>query len=241
MKSLVTVWAALAAIGVAAPAIAADMPVKAGWVAPPPSWSGCYIGGNAGGGSPNKHYRDPLEPVPVLADLGKHTGSGAVGGGQVGCDLQFGGWVFGIQGMVDGTNIKGEHVLVGEADVFRTTIPWLATATGRIGLTVMQSGLLYVKGGGAWVRDRERIVDLGIVEASADVTRSGWTVGGGLEVLASGNLSFFVEYNYMNFGTRRTNFTDLEVPPGPPFPLDIRQNVQMVVVGANYRFNLGGR
>src|SRR5262245_23444909 len=103
MKSLVTVWAAVAAIGVAAPAIAADMPIKAGPVALPLSWSGCYIGGNAGGGSTRKHYRDPLEPVAVLADLGSHTGTGAVGGGQVGCDVQFGGWVFGVRGMVDGT------------------------------------------------------------------------------------------------------------------------------------------
>jgi outer membrane immunogenic protein len=238
MKTLGAVWIAMAAIGAGAvPASAADMPVKAAWVAPPPTWSGCYIGINGGGGSTHKRYTDPLVP-PAIADLGRHTGTGAIGGGQVGCDIQYGSWVFGVQSMVDGTHIKGEHGIPGDADVFTTKIPWLATATGRAGFTVMQNGLIYVKGGGAWVRDREVIFDGPIPEARANLTRSGWTIGGGLEVLTGANWSMFVEYNHLDFGTRRTTFTNLEIPPVPPtFPLNIRQSMDMVAVGVNYRFN----
>src|SRR5262249_5165455 len=152
------------------------------------------------------HYTDPLVP-PAIADLGKHTGTGAIGGGQLGCDIQFGGWVVGAQGMIDGTSIKGEHGIPGDPDVFTTKITRPSTATGRIGYTAMQNGLIYVKGGGAWVRDREVILDAGIPEARANLTRSGWTIGGGLEVLANSNWSVFVEYNHLDFGTHRTNFT----------------------------------
>jgi len=66
-------------------------------------------------------------------------------------------------------------------------------------------------------------------------------VGVGAEVLAFSNWSIFAEYNYLGFGTNRTTFTALPEPGDvgvpPPFPLDIRQNVQMVVVGVNYRFH----
>src|SRR5262245_54333157 len=105
MKIFATVSIAIAAMMVGAgPIIAADMPIKAlPPVAPAPSWTACYIGGNGGGGSIRKDYTDPLAP-PAVAPLGRHTGSGAVGGGQAGCDVQFGSWVFGVQGMVDGTS-----------------------------------------------------------------------------------------------------------------------------------------
>src|SRR5947209_581470 len=88
-------------IGLALPAFAADMPVKAPLKAPPPvvlSWTGCYLGGNFGGGWADKHYTDPLA-LPPAFDLGSHTAEGMVGGGQVGCDYQTGPWVFGAQGM----------------------------------------------------------------------------------------------------------------------------------------------
>jgi hypothetical protein len=59
-----------------------------------------------------------------------------------------------------------------------------------------------------------------------------------VEILTTSNFSFFIEYDYLGLGNRQNFFTDLEVPPGPPFPLAIKQNVQMILLGANLRFNM---
>ena len=47
----------------------------------------------------------------------------------------------------------------------------------------------------------------------------------------------FMEYNYLGFGERQTIFTNLEAPPAPAFPLNVRQNVQTVMLGVNLRFS----
>jgi outer membrane immunogenic protein len=243
MRRRITASVALFAIGSAAPAIAADlrMPVKA---LPPPmvvSWTGCYIGLNAGGGYTEKEFRDSTTPFD---DFGGHHGSGAVGGGQVGCDYQAGMFVFGVQGMFDGTSIKGNHFtpnvpLLG-AD-FTTQVKWYGTATARLGITFLSNGLFYVKGGGAWVRDNFSIFDslgTGALIADSNPTRSGWVVGFGGEVLTKDGWSMFMEYNYMGFDTKRTTFTNPTTLAS--FDLDVRQNVQTVTLGINYRFGWAG-
>jgi len=240
MRLLSTVCVASLGIGLVLPAFAADMPVKAPLKAPPLvalSWTGCYLGGNVGGGWADKHYTDPLA-LPPAFDLGSHTAEGVIGGGQVGCDYQAGPWVFGAQGKFDWANLQASHLALG--DFYETRIRSYETATGRIGYAFQSNFLLYVKGGGAWISEREIKTDLatGLVEGLAKVNRSGWTVGGGAEYLFAPNWSVFAEVNYMDFGTRRTNFTNLEVPPIPPtFPLDIRQRVTAVMAGINFRFS----
>jgi outer membrane immunogenic protein len=214
------------------------MPAKA---APPPivlSWTGCYIGVNAGGGFSNKHFTDPLVP-PGAGELGSHRGNGVEVGGQVGCDYQFGTWVVGVRGLWDASNIRGDSPVppLPFADVITSKINWFATATGRVGYTVTPSVLVYATGGAAWVRDTFSIVDGGILEAQATPTRSGWVAGFGVDFLTQDGWSMFVEYNYMGFGRKQTTFTNLEAPPIPPtFPIDVYQSVQTVMVGFNTRF-----
>jgi outer membrane immunogenic protein len=238
LKKLLFV-ASLSILGIG-PSVAADMAVKAPLKAPAPivTWTGCFIGANVGGGWARKTYNDPLA-VPPANILGSHTADGVIGGGQIGCDYQMGSWVFGVEGMVDAANLKATHLALG--DFYSTSIPWLATLTGRVGYAVQPNLLLYVRGGAAWVRDRETKVDLitGLLEGTANVTRSGWTVGGGGEYLFAPNWSVFAEYGYMDFGTRRTTYVTPDIPP-VFFPLDIRQSVQVVRAGVNYRFNWVG-
>ena len=90
-----------------------------------------------------------------------------------------------------------------------TKVPWIATITGRVGFAFQPNWLAYVKGGGAWFRDNETVTDLGVLEATARVTRSGYVVGGGLEWLLGPKWSIFAEYNYMNFGRRNVTFANL--------------------------------
>jgi len=223
---------------------AADLPpVKAPVLKAPAalwSWSGLYIGGHVGASLSITDIADPLG-APIYGDNVRSPGF--IGGGQIGCDYQAGMFVFGVQGMFDGTSIKGNHFapnvpLLG-AD-FTTQVKWYGTATARLGITFLSNGLFYVKGGGAWVRDNFRLSDsaTGITIAESNPTRNGWIAGFGGEVLTQDGWSMFMEYNYMGFDTKRTTFTDPTRLVS--FDLDVRQNVQTVTLGINYRFGWAG-
>ena len=74
-------------------------------------------------------------------------------------------------------------------------------------ITERRTCCIYVKGGGAWVRDDYSSTSTaGLLLASASVTRSGWTAGGGFEQVFAGGWSWFAEYNYLNFGTNTVTF-----------------------------------
>jgi outer membrane immunogenic protein len=198
--------------------------------APPPAWSwtGCYIGANVGGGWTGMSASDTSGYT-----YGSFNGAGVVGGGQVGCDYQVGAFVFGVQGLFDGTGINGSGTSPDGRFANSSTIPWLATATGRIGFAVMPTTLVYAKGGAAWVRDSisTTTVATGAPLTSTSYTPSGWTVGGGLEHMFMPHWSVFVEYDYVGFGTQTPTFS-----PAPLNAIGVSQNVQMGIVGVNFRF-----
>jgi outer membrane immunogenic protein len=214
--------------------LAARPYTKAAPVAVPLTWTGCYIGANVGGGWGRQSFFDST--LNGGTNEGSNTSTGVVGGGQIGCDYQTGNWVFGIGGMVDGADVKGTDVIPGGSGfAWQTKIPWVATLTGRVGYAVLPSTLLYAKGGAAWLRSNYTLVNgAGVVTDIANTDRSGWTVGGGIEHLFAPNWSVFLEYDYMNFGTRILTVTS--VPPGITFPVNFSQNMQTAIVGVNYRF-----
>jgi outer membrane immunogenic protein len=222
-------------LAMVAGASAADLPRPAPapvYTKAPPAawtWTGCYGGGNVGGGWTDMSFFDPT----LGLDHGTANGAGIVGGGQVGCDYQAGSFVFGIQGMFDGTGIKGSGQSPTGLIANSSTIPWLATLTGRIGFTVLPTTLIYAKGGAAWVRD-ELTETTAATSSASNYTASGWTAGGGLEHMFMPHWSVFIEYDYLGFGTRTSAFTAL--PAGPTFPINTTQNVQMGLVGVNFRF-----
>jgi outer membrane immunogenic protein len=210
---------------------------------PPPlfSWTGCYIGGNIGGGWASHSSNDVTGAVTgvIGADLGSHTASGFIGGGQIGCDYQAGVWVFGVQGMFDGSGMQGSNTDATGLFVVNSNIPWLATVTGRVGVTAAPTVQVYAKGGGAWVRDNYTVTAVpGIALGNASSTPSGWTVGGGVEWAFAGNWTAFAEYNYLDFGTPGVNFTP--AVGAAAFPINIKQNINSFMVGINYRFGAIG-
>jgi hypothetical protein len=92
--------------------------------------------------------------------------SGFIGTGQLGCNWQWGAWVFGVEGDGSATNKEGqafETFLVpflgaGRGDwVAQTQERWLVTARGRLGLTNFwwfgPQTMVYVTGGGAWAKN----------------------------------------------------------------------------------------
>jgi len=239
---LVGVGAALIAI---APANAADLGRRPVYKAPPPavvpapafSWTGCYIGGNVGGGWGRKTASAPnLAPgISVSGDT-----DGVIGGGQIGCNYQFApNWVIGIEGDGSAADIKGDRTatLLGITGTAHAKTDWIATVTGRLGWAA-DRWLIYAKGGAAWAGDKYS-ADIPIfnehVEASE--TRVGWTVGGGVEWAFWQNWSAKVEYDFYDFGTRDVTFTGTifgipEVVSG----INVKQTISTVKFGINYRF-----
>jgi len=250
MKKLSLSTIALAAM-VAAPAMAADMAVKAPmYKAPPPivvfNWTGCYFGANGGGLWVHKDYAltgvgvNPFGGVAFPAiGFGGHDANSGLGGVQVGCNYQVPGtgWVWGIQGDYDWTDAKGSHLdPFGGATTLASRTKSLASVTGRVGYA-WDRFLGYVKGGGAWERDDYSWYLTGVpaFAFTGSETRGGWTVGIGGEYAFTNWLTGFVEYDYYDFGTRTVSFAF-----NPVFVnFDVRERKSVVKAGLNILFGAG--
>jgi len=244
---------AIATAVLAVPALAADLPARTYSkapvaMAPVDTWTGCYVGGNIGGGWQKTTTTDPLVVPPGFSDVGTDTGTGVVGGGQIGCDYQFASsWVVGVQGMFDGAGVKGSHLAPfaysgDNSETLTTKTNWFGTLTGRIGYAVAPQALLYAKGGVAFVNENYTDTDPAAVPPFAgqgSTNRTGWTVGGGGEYKFSPNWSVFAEYNYIGLGTKTVNIAyNCGAGCGfiNPYPYWEKQNLQTVLVGVNYRW-----
>jgi outer membrane immunogenic protein len=246
-------------LALAGSAVAADLPArpytKAAAMAPLYSWTGCYIGANVGGGSDREAFTHINPDFGILNfnpnfSLGTERATGAIGGGQIGCDYQFGNWVLGAQGMFDATGFRGSNHLVpppGDPqfpNIFdlSSRVSWVATATARLGYTIQPQLLIYTKGGAAWMRSdlSYAITGMGITNTYTGVeTRNGWTVGAGLEYLITANWSVFAEYSHMDFGARTLN-TRLITDPAPQ-QIWTSHRLDTVMVGVNLRIGPSGR
>jgi outer membrane immunogenic protein len=209
-----------------------------------PSWTGCYIGGNLGGGwDHEKTTRVSQDTVgPSFADYGSQSNSAFVGGGQIGCDYQFAPkWVIGIQGQADFGDIDGKNPLVTFPTFSeKTHTGSFETLTGRAGFLVTPSVLAYAKGGVAWLQADDKILlPGGGLSESAKFTLTGWTVGGGVEWQWSPHWSVFAEYKHMDFGDTNEHF----IAPAGFFPpgevLKINQTADSALVGVNYHIGFG--
>jgi outer membrane immunogenic protein len=121
-------------------------------------------------------------------------------------------------------------------------VSWLATATARIGYAVQPQLLVYARGGAAWMRSdlKYAITGMGVTDTyAAAETRTGWTVGAGLEYLIAANWSVFAEYSHMDFGSSALNTTFIFDPS--PEPIRISHRIDTVMLGLNYRIGSPGR
>ncbi|MDI3470948.1 MAG: hypothetical protein OJF62_003011 [Pseudolabrys sp.] len=223
-------------------ASAADIPVKAPVtpapvVAPIYNWSGFYVGGHVGAAWSNAHISDPtgVNFAPPGASIGD-DGSGILGGAQIGVNWQIQRWVLGIQGDFAWTGIDAsvtDPFLPAMTLSYKTE--WIGMLTGRVGYA-WDNWLLYLKGGAAWVHNKYSAVDpaflrVGVNATGAD-TRVGWTLGGGFEYGFTPHWSAFVEYDYIGLGTHTVTLT----ATAGSLPADVKQNINIVKVGINYRF-----
>ena len=256
---------AAAAVGLTASmASAADLPRKAPAYVPPPApppitWTGCYIGGNLGGVFTRQEADFNVGSI-------SHDNSGFTGGGQIGCDYQWaGGWVIGFRNMFNGTSGGGKTVtLNGFSDeafnnaTVNFSNQWFDALTARLGYAWGPAWLMYFQGGAVWSKAKAEITGFGggfcgfygitCDFGSASKTRTGWTVGGGVEWRFAPQWSAFLEGNYYDFGNNdRTVFTHnfFNVTDFRGCDLGCSFNTKAtaatVLVGVNYRWGWGGK
>ena len=227
---------------------AADLPVPAG---PAPvsyyrpalyDWTGFYLGGNVGAAfmRDNATQTAPATaPTVIFGDVGVNP-VGALGGGQVGFNYEFAPWVVGVEAMWSGAVSMSSTTLVSAAGTapnlsMQDNLFWVASATGRLGYA-HDDVLFYVKGGGAWesVKYLQTVGAGGAagIQQSLTDTRSGYTVGAGIEYGLTENFSAKLEYDFYDFGSQTYNFAQT--------PMSITSQVHQVLAGINYRFTPGG-
>lgn len=222
----------LAALGIAAPVVAADVPAKAPVYAKAPviapvfSWQRCYIGGHAGYGWARSE---------IITEAATINATGFVGGIQGGCNWHLSkSLLVGVEGEVWWTDIRGsasQPVQVG-TETFTYRNRWDADLALRLGVPVDRA-LIYGKAGIAYGNFDYGWSWTAGDSATASSARTGWLVGVGLEYALSNNWSAKIEYNYIDYG--RADLT-LMSPTLGPLAASTRETKQVLKFGVNYLF-----
>jgi outer membrane immunogenic protein len=207
-----------------ASALAADMAVKA----PPPapvaatfSWTGFYLGGNAGAAwisdsqflMTDPHGAFPFSPL----SLSDHFSAAAMGGFHAGYNYQFApAWVAGVEADWSWTGLKssansGTIAGVAGSNAFSSTnVNDIGSVRGRLGYAGIPNWLLYGTGGWAYAQVHDSggwtcnalcpIPDTAAAHISKSAT--GWVAGAGAEyhLPPAGSGSWIVGVEYLYYG-----------------------------------------
>ena len=183
MKKLLL--SSVALLGLATGAMAADLPSRRAAsapvfaAAPVFTWTGFYVGVNAGYGWSN----DDFDAIDLADD---EDDGGFIGGAQVGYNYQIGSFVVGLEGDIQYADFGREGVFNfrdEQGNLFEGELEssdWFGTVRARAGVAFGQA-LIYGTGGFAFADDV-----------------GGWTVGGGVEYAFTNNLSAKIEGLYVN-------------------------------------------
>jgi len=242
--------------GIAAPALAADLP-------PPPlhapawTWTGLYFGGSAGAAAGTATFSDP-RGNSVFGD--KVNTSAFLAGLQVGYNWQVAPrWLVGVEADIsyldsngNFTCMQSSSVIVGSNCAVSPQV--LGGLTGRAGLIVDPMGrtLLYGKGGGAWLNSHI------LITPNRDFTNNGtpagpsagshsnaWggTVGAGIEHALTPAWSVGLEYDYYRFAATSVsvpatlNFNGGAGAPVAGNRANVTPDMQVVKLALNYHWD----
>jgi opacity protein-like surface antigen len=266
MRRICCAICAITIIGVSTGTRAADLAIAPGPIAPAPawSWSGFYSGVHLGNGWGNETWQSgagPLAQERFDPFIGRGSGNGPVGGGQVGWNYQTGPWVLGAEAALSAANINTIAGCGAGQFSCTTNIDRLGTFTGRLGFA-FDRFQIYGKGGAAVARthfgmapfvsksnpdrqgdeDEDDEEDEGEGENGVPVHRNsrftgsatqwGWTAGVGIEFAFGPALSAFAEYDILDFANHSFAVTDQD---GATASISKSQSVQLLKLGLNYR------
>ncbi|WFU68469.1 outer membrane beta-barrel protein [Bradyrhizobium sp. CB2312] len=243
MKTLVLASVSLLALGVLAPAGAADLPLYKAPAAPVLAfdWTGAYVGINGGGGLAHSCWGiSNAGRVAVDPPIGEgcHNASGGTVGGQIGYRWQKGHWVLGVEGQGNWADFKGSNVSVVLAPLTnQTKINSFGLFTGQLGYAV-NSLLFYGKAGAAVAHDQyDTFVPGAGAPAfnSVNQTRWGYSAGFGIEYGFAENWTVGGEYNHIFLGHHGAAFATLVGGLAAHTDL-IGQDIDIGLIRVNYRW-----
>jgi outer membrane immunogenic protein len=225
-----------------APAFGADMaPLYKAPMAMPYSWTGWYIGANAGYGIGESGSSYAFTPLGTGGtEFFNATTGGGFGGGQLGYNYQFGSFVIGAETDIQGSSIQDTRTCgllcipgVAAAQVDQK-LKWFGTTRARVGLATGPV-LTYVTAGAAYGDTETGLTQTfggatgGTVTSS---TKSGFTWGTGVEAALAGNWTAKAEYLQVDLGSASVTNTI----PTVTGTFSTKYREQIFRGGVNYRF-----
>ncbi|HEY8381783.1 MAG TPA: outer membrane protein [Microvirga sp.] len=197
----------VAFLGLATGALAADLPSRrapAPMIAAVPvfTWTGFYVGVNAGYGFSTNDDNTVFIPGVGFVSGGDDDG-GFLGGGQIGYNFQFGSFVLGVEADLQYADLGGS-----DGRFYGTTyyggaggLDYFGTVRARAGVA-FDRALIYATGGFAYGGGGN---DSGcfygttfVASCGGDDNSGGWTIGAGVEYAITNNLTVKVEGLYVN-------------------------------------------
>jgi outer membrane immunogenic protein len=204
----------------------------------------------------------PSPPFPVGAGCPANgygatgTPHGGVFGGQFGYDFQSGLAVFGVETDIQWSGIKSSSTasfprtfptigggILGAPSTFNVTqdLDWFGTARFRVGLTPFNRMLIYATGGVMYGRESVSFSDSfpgnpSLYAAGAASTKTGGTIGGGVDYAFAKNVFGSIEGLYYDLGSETVSFFN----PRSKFTVKEKYNFQgeIVRVGLDYKFGI---
>jgi len=231
--------AAVVLVTFSCPAYAADLPSKqpspAVSVTTPFSWSGFYVGAQAGylwGSLTSVSVAAPLAPGFVKTSLNPN---GVFGGGFAGYNWQF------HQNLVAGIetdfNGVGASTTVNPAAFaqLKANLDWFGSTRLRVGyasdrfMPFLTAGVAY-----SGYEESAQAFGLGFLPVTSKnrVSTVGWTIGLGVEYALTDHFIARIEYRYANYGEK-----SISVPTPFRFqPVRLDLSTNDVRLGASYKF-----
>jgi outer membrane immunogenic protein len=230
----------------------------------PFSWTGLYVGLNAGGHwskdddsganiAANTFWIPANVAIMSAALPVTLKDSGFAGGGQLGYNWQASSFVFGVEADIMGLMGTGNRALVvpwliptQQATLTDSASDrWMATFRARAGVAI-DHVLIYATGGGAaanWSITHTYSDNFGagtpLTTDQASTTRFGWTAGGGIEWALTNNWSVRGEFLYADFGTVASSLTFVNGRGSATLAHADHLTESVARAGINYRFGGG--
>jgi outer membrane immunogenic protein len=235
--------------------VAIDPSYAAVPAAPGTNWTGGYIGVQGGYGWGRTQWPGGLLP-PTANENPHSTTNGWLAGATIGANAQAGSFVFGVEGEILGTDIKGSQTTTfpvpggpNQTTTVNSKIDWLALVAARAGFVVGSNLMLYGKGGIAIAEETHGLnlaqaAPVAAVALAGRAVHTGVVTGVGGEYVFAPNWSVKAEYDYVRMFQQEALLSG--TASGGPFGAGIafgfpvnklNQDLHLVKFGVNYHFN----